>query len=105
MTDEPWFEPKSHGYGAGRPRHWKGWALLAAYLAGPLALLFAARALMALYGVPSDAAMGILVPAWLLFVMLPATLVLVRVAKARTRGGWRWRWGREDGPHARAPRQ
>lgn len=86
MTHEerPWFAPKRYGYGAGLPVAWEGWAVLCGYIAVAAFCGFIAE---------WDAAIGRPAAAILL---VPATIALFMVAKARTRGGWRWRWGERD---------
>lgn len=84
LKEGDWFLPKRFGYGAGWPIAWQGWALLGGYLA-----LAIGTGLLAT-GSPRT---GLIV---LPLVMLPATLVLVLVARKRTRGGWRWRSGERD---------
>lgn len=79
LNDDPWFHPKRYGYGAGLPCAWQGWVTLGAYLAVVLgcALLF------------TDAPW---VPP---LVIVPATVVLILIARRHTRGGWRWRSGKD----------
>lgn len=81
--DEAWFEPKTYGYGAGLPVHWKGWALLAIYLA----VMLAPAPLL-----ERDPGLGLVLA---LAVWFPATLVVVLIARRKTRGGWRMRSGDE----------
>lgn len=86
MTTErkPWFSAKSHGYGAGWPIAWQGWALLAAYLA----VLGVAGWLDRLgFGSTRIAAFALFVSATATFLSLVAQ---------RTKGGWKWRWGKRD---------
>lgn len=82
--DEYWFAPKQYGYGAGFPVSWQGWALLGGYIA--VVLLCGIM-------VEWDEAMGRIAAA---FLLIPATIALILLSKARTRGGWRWRWGEKD---------
>lgn len=99
MTPEPWFAPKSNGYGAGMPIHRNGWILLGAYVAGLLLSHLLAVFVLVGFGVQQDRAALLVTPVWLLVVLMPATLAVVMIARARTQGGWRWRWGgREGGP-------
>lgn len=75
-----WFAPKRHGYGAGLPIVWQGWALLLGFLVLAIALVPLAVRSLVLY----------------LGVMLPATALFMWVVKKTTRGGWRWRNGERD---------
>jgi hypothetical protein len=72
-----WFAPKTHGFGAGLPVSWEGWAALALFFAA----IFATHRL--LHGPARVVCTVVLVAA------------IVGVAAARTEGGWRWRWGRD----------
>ena len=80
MSDGDWFAPKDHGYGAGLPIAWQGWALLGGYLAvlAGLQHLIRERHPVVFGG--------------LVAVM---TVALVVITARHTRGGWRWRWGRD----------
>lgn len=81
MIEGPeWFAPKRHGFGAGWPIAWQGWALLAGYIA----LSIAASLLLEEK------------PAALAVAMVVTTALLIWIAWKTTRGGWRWRWGRKD---------
>lgn len=83
----PWFRAKRHGYGAGLPIAWQGWALMLAYV-GVIAGLSAIFARTA--GSPNWAALvGIVL----------ATLLFLWIAAGRTEGGWAWRSGGEEAPH------
>lgn len=74
MSDpKPWFAPKTHGYGAGAPLAWQGWALLLGFLV----VAFAAPLLLGGWGV---------------LIVLPACAVLAVIARRKTAGEWRWRW-------------
>lgn len=83
--DGAWFSAKTHGYGAGLPVAWQGWAVLGGYLA---IMLFSGLLIEwywqegAVFAIP---------------MMLVATLGLFLIARAKTRGGMRWRWGEKDG--------
>lgn len=80
-NEKMWFAPKHHGYGAGFPISWEGWAVLAAFLAGVgfvawfanNYLLDSARTIFRFGGV------GVLLIAFVL------------IAQAKTKRGWRWR--------------
>ena len=70
-----WFEPKSRGYGAGRPIVWQGRVVLGVYVVAVTA------AALLLHRSPVGFVVAIIV----------ATASFVAVAKATTRGGWKWR--------------
>lgn len=73
-----WFEPKTHGYGAGLPISWQGWAITIGFIVlilGSAFLLIPER------------------PILFFAIIIPATIALVIVSAKTTRGGWRWRWG------------
>lgn len=74
-----WFAPKKHGYGAGLPIAWQGWALIIAYAAVVVGA-----------GLLIDPASAATVAAPLAL-MAAATLVFVIIARRRTRGGWQRR--------------
>lgn len=81
MNDGPeWFAAKSHGYGAGLPIAWQGWALLIGFLVLTIgaSFLFATQPLV------------------LLSILVPLTAVFVFITARTTRGGWRWRWGKKE---------
>jgi len=80
MTDHAWFAPKTLGYGAGLPIAWQGWAVMAAMIAGPIAL---APVFMPEH--PGFFALGAIV----------YTTVWLPLIARKTRGGWKWRNGRE----------
>lgn len=83
---KPWFRAKSHGYGAGLPIAWQGWALMLSYIAAVLGIGLLLE----------SASVGGVVGLVALIVLLTAIFILV--AKARTEGEWRWRWrwGEDD---------
>jgi hypothetical protein len=82
--DGDWFAPSSHGYGAGLPISWQGWAVLGGYL------LFA----LGMAGVMEwDREIGL--PVGVAGIGI-ATVVVILIAKRHTKGGWRWRWGEDD---------
>ena len=84
MDDEEyWFEPKRYGYGAGRPKTWQAWVLVAGYSLTVVAAAF----LILPYGLVG-----------FLAITLSATTLFLVVCANRTRGGWRWRWGKDDPP-------
>ncbi|MBO9574102.1 MAG: hypothetical protein J7494_00045 [Sphingobium sp.] len=81
--EEPWFEPKRYGYGAGLPIAWRGWALLGGFIA-VMALCMMLFSRLARSG--SLFAIAVVV----------ALLWFVSTCQRHTRGGWRWRWGDRD---------
>ena len=86
-----WFKPKTHGYGA-YPTTWHGWALIAVFVLGQLAL---AHALL-------PAAGGSIGP-WLAGSAL-MTVTFIWVSKVKTDGDWRWRWPGHGGNEVRDQR-
>jgi hypothetical protein len=80
----PWFRAKDHGYGAGLPIAWQGWALILSYIAAVVGIG------LLLQDASAGGAAGLVALITLL------TAIFIVVAKARTEGGWRWRWG-DDG--------
>ena len=76
----PWFRAKSHGYGAGMPFKWQGWALLAAHIAVITGIAMA---------VPDR-------PLLTMILIIGAALAPLPIYAGRTEGGWRWRWGKPD---------
>lgn len=75
---EPWFRPKSHGYGSGLPSRWQGWVMLAAHVALIVGICLAMQ--------DRPAVMAILA--------LAAAVAPFPIYAARTEGGWHWRWGK-----------
>lgn len=85
MSEEAWFRPKTIGYGAGMPIHWKGWALLAAYIG----VLFAIPPFLAYI-------LGYAAGLWLKLALIVAvTVPFIWIVKRKTAGGWRWRSRRD----------
>jgi hypothetical protein len=81
MSDGPeWFAPKRHGYGAGLPISWQGWAVTLGFAAITFALCV----------VFGDQ------PVRLVASLAPFLIAFVIITARTTRGGWRWRWGEED---------
>lgn len=75
---KPWFAAKRHGYGAGPPISWEGWAALAVF-------------------VLAVAGSGIwLAGAWRIGAFAGLTALFMLVAARKTAGGWRWRQGDGD---------
>ena len=84
---DPWFAPKTHGYGAA-PITWQGWALTLGFGVVTAAIAwFAVRWLELGYVSAAEtiigggAVIGIL------------TVVFLKICRAKTNGPWRWRWG------------
>ena len=88
MTD-PWFRPKSHGYGA-TPNNWKGWAATAVFAIG---LVAASYLLLVWEPSPGTGAAASRIAAWALAIAV-LTAVFVGFARAKTDGQWGWRWGK-----------
>lgn len=78
--DGAWFAAKNHGYGAGAPIAWQGWA----FIAGHVALITGGARMLAHR--PAAAV------AWCIVI----AAIGLPVIAAKTRGGWRWRWGKRD---------
>jgi hypothetical protein len=85
---EYWFRPKLDGYGA-VPSHWKGWALVGAYVAAVLALT------SQLLGLPAQGAAEPMSGKIVIWGTLLAFLTLgfLLLCRIKTDGGWRWRKG------------
>ena len=88
MTD-PWFKPKSHGYGA-QPANWKGWAVVGAY-----AVIFVYLLVRMVLGplINGDPQLSDIF--WFIAITLVMTGLLIWVAKVKCDGEWRWRWGQK----------
>jgi len=86
---EPWFKPKTHGYGAA-PANWKGWAAVLGFVAFEIALALWLMVLPAAYpelGAPK-------VAMWLV-AMVATTVAFVWICRTKTAGDWQWRTGAE----------
>lgn len=81
FDDEPWFEPKRFGYGAGRPIVWQGWVVYLSFIALILGLTSFAQARPDFVAPLAIPLLGI------------AIVLLVVISRRHTKGGWRWRWG------------
>jgi len=81
---EPWFRPKTLGYGSGLPIAWQGWVVLLSYMVAMivLSLLLALGTVLAVVAT---------VTGWTVL-----TALFLVVAKAHTEGGWRWCDGGEE---------
>ena len=86
MTD-PWFRPKSYGYGA-TPADWGGWAATAVFAIG---LVVSSYLLLGWEPSPGTGASRIAVWALAIAVLIA---VFVGSARAKTDGQWDWRWGK-----------
>jgi len=89
---DPWFKPKTYGYGAS-PANWKGWVAVLVY--GLVVLLFT----WALIVVPArdGSGPGTMQVALFLALSVAVTGTFIRITRARTDGEWRWRWGKDGG--------
>jgi hypothetical protein len=83
-----WFKPKRFGYGA-TPTNWKGWASTFAFVLVLVSLFFVVT------GARNGAVSAGVLTIWVVLVAI-ATLVFLRIARARTDGAWRWRWGERE---------
>ena len=83
MRGEPWFKPKTHGYGA-TPTNWKGWAAIAGYV---LVVVVLSVAML------ERGQIGQMQIATWMALVLVITGAFVALAKVKTEGAWRWRWG------------
>jgi hypothetical protein len=88
MTD-PWFRPKSYGYGA-TPASWKGWVATAAFMIG---LVVSSYLLLGWEPSPGTGAGALRITVWALAIAV-LTAVFVGFARAKTDGQWGWRWGK-----------
>ncbi len=89
---EPWFKPKTFGYGA-TPANWKGWAAIGAYavVMTVLAMVMVVEPTRGGAPLPKEQLVTYLATAGLLTV---GFLVLCRI---KTDGVWSWRWGNSQG--------
>ena len=81
---EPWFKPRSFGYGA-TPITWQGWVIT---IAGMAIVVFSSLLIPVL-------AVGTL---WVFSAIVIDVVVVVGlliVSRSKTEGDWRWRWGNE----------
>ncbi|HOA49655.1 MAG TPA: hypothetical protein PKJ55_09450 [Novosphingobium sp.] len=81
---QPWFAARRHGYGAGLPIAWQGWAVLGSYLSLVGFVSFLNR-------LPGG---GPRITAFVL--LIGGTATFLSIVKQRTHGGWRWRWDKKD---------
>ena len=81
-----WFRPKTRGYGAGRPIHWKGWALLAAFIAAIIVFPFPLEYYL---GRPANSLER-------LAVIIAIAVPFIWIIKRKTEGGWHWRSGKDE---------
>lgn len=82
---DPWFTPKSHGYGA-TPKNWKGWAATLGFVA--LMVLVS----MLVMGQRGGAAPSVLQMGLWIISLVALTAAFVWLARRKTDGEWRWRW-------------
>lgn len=85
-----WFKPKTHGYGAA-PIHWKGWALIGAFV---LYVLAVTQVLVVGPTLLPDGLSVMKLGLWLAAMAL-GILLFVHLTKKKTDGPWRWRWGKK----------
>lgn len=90
MTD-PWFKPKTYGYGAS-PANWKGWAAVLGFCVMVYGIAHVLIVAPSAHGEPSALQTGLFIA-----LLILAVAVFIRVCRARTDGEWRWRWGRDGG--------
>lgn len=83
-TEQNWFKPKRHGYGA-TPSNWKGWLATFGF-AGVIAVVSIAW-VQAL----TDETRLIGMLAWAL-TLVAAVWFFCRFARKKTDGPWAWRW-------------
>lgn len=83
-SEDYWFEPKRHGYGA-TPTNWKGWLATSAFAI--MLPLVSVPWLLSLTDETRLAGLTI----WAL-AMLYAVWTFTRFAKRKTKGEWLWRW-------------
>ena len=88
MTD-PWFRPKSHGYGA-TPADWRGWAATAVFAIG---LVAASYLLLGWEPSPGTGAGASRIAVWALAIAV-LIAVFVGSARAKTDVQWDWHWGK-----------
>jgi hypothetical protein len=81
---EPWFKPRSFGYGA-TPITWQGWVITIATMA---IVVFSSLLIPVL-------AAGTLWVFSAIVIDVVAVVGLLVVSRGKTEGEWRWRWGNE----------
>ena len=87
MSNDAWFKPKSHGYGA-TPTGWKGWAATLGYAAFVVGIsLF----MIGGFGGAPKPDFGTVI-VWAVMVAA-VTSAFVLFTKSKTDGEWKWRWG------------
>lgn len=94
MTAYHWFKPKTYGYGA-YPVTWKGWALIAGFVAAEVLLGLALVYLI--LPLRADGLTITLLTALVAVAMIVLAWSFIRLSQAKTEGGWRWRWGARGG--------
>ena len=83
-SNEYWFKPKTHGYGA-TPATWQGWLVTLGFVA--VITFFSVAVMLAMRETKPVA--GYL--AWALMV-LGSVYAFTQFARKRTDGEWAWRW-------------
>ena len=89
---DPWFVPKTYGYGA-IPSNWKGRALIAAFVAAVLLIVLGPPAARLM---PSEAWPVALVVVLQILAIAGLTFGFIRLSRAKTDGPWRWRWSEKQ---------
>jgi hypothetical protein len=84
---EPWFAPKTHGYGAA-PITWQGWTLTLGFAALTAGIAWLAVRWLALGHL--SAAEAIIGGGVVIGVL---TAIFLKICRVKTSGPWRWRWG------------
>ena len=87
-TNDYWFVPKTHGYGA-YPANWKGWAAILAYVAVVTAI---SLPLMVWPAIQQSGPLVASLITWLVLLFV-VTVGFIQVCRAKTDGEWSWRWG------------
>ena len=89
---EPWFKPKSYGYGA-TPANGKGWAAIGAYavVMTVLAMVMVVEPTRGGAALPKEQLVTYVASAGLL------TLGFLVLCRMKTDGAWSWRWGDPGG--------
>lgn len=83
---EYWFRPKTRGYGAGLPIHWKGWITVLLYMGAIVAMPWV---YVTYLGIPDEFL-------YRLIGVIVLSVPFVYVVWKKTEGGWRWRSAKEE---------
>ncbi len=89
MTNDFWYKPKTHGYGA-YPTNWKGWAFIGAFIVAIQVVMWPLVVGPALNKQPPPTVGGV---ALSLAIVAAITWMFIRTVRTKTDGEWRWRWG------------